>query len=320
MGPAFWTLVFLTATALALFAALTVRDARARGRLRERLRRIVLAAPDDHGPESTIVRELRGEPTGPMGRLARRFRLLEPLRLLLYRAGQPFTAGRFLVLSAALGAAGFTVGNVLLRDPRMGVALAGVGIVPLLMVHARKRARMRQFEAMLPQALDLLSRALRAGHAMSAGLQMVGEEMDEPVGPEFAQVAEEVQFGLELPLALSNLQHRIDVPDIPFFVTALIIQRETGGNLAEVIDGLGKVIRDRLATQGKIRALTAQSRWSANILLGAPFVFAGAMSLFRRDYVAPLWETPAGNVIAVAAFCMAIVGWALCRRVGVVKV
>ena len=107
---------------------------------------------------------------------------------------------------------------------------------------------------------------------------------------------------------------------MPFFVTALMIQRETGGNLAEIVDGLGRMIRERQAMNGKIRAVTAQTRWSANLLLLAPFAFAGAMTLLRPQYVAPLWETRAGNAIAIAALVMVSVGFTLCRRLGVVKV
>ena len=323
LTPVFLLLVLLTTATFLHVLVLAGAGGRIRSRVRAR-RRLQRLALDVHpaslDEEVSILRELRGMGPGPMGKLAARLRLLEPLRLLLHRAGRPMGVGAFLSLTTLLAAGGFFAGNVLLRDPRLALLLTASSLIPLLVVQSRKRRRMARFEAMLPQALDLLSRALRAGHAMSAGLQMVGEELDDPVGPEFAHVAEEVQFGLELPAALANLRYRIDVPDMPFFVTALIIQRETGGNLAEIIDGLAKVIRDRLNTEGKIRALTAQSRWSANILVMAPFVFLGAMSIFRKDYVAPLWETPAGNIVATVAAVLAVFGWVLCRRVGVVRV
>lgn len=323
MTPVFLLLVTLTAMAFFHFLVLAGAGSRVRTRMRarRRLQRLALDIhPTEIDEELTILRELQGMGIGPVAKLVARFRLLEPLRLLLHRAGRPIGVGAFITLSTCLATGGVLLGNLVLRDPRLAVLLAASGLVPLVVIQMRKRRRMQTFESMLPQALDLLSRALRAGHAMSAGLQMVGEELDDPVGPEFAHVAEEVQFGLELPAALANLQYRVDVPDMPFFVTALIIQRETGGNLAEIIDGLAKVIRDRLATEGKIRVLTAQSRWSANILVMAPFVFLGAMSVFRRDYIAPLWETPAGNAIAVAAITLAIFGWVVCRRVGIVRV
>ena len=242
-----------------------------------------------------------------MGRL----RVLDPLKLLLYRAGQPLTPGQFLLVSLLLAGAGGFVGYVVLTDPRLGLALPAAGLLPLLAVWRRKQARMERFELMLPEALELLCRALRAGHALSSGLQMVGDELDDPIGTEFSQVADEVRFGLDLPQALTNLVHRIDLPDLPFFVTALVIQRETGGNLAEIIDGLARVIRERHTTQ---------TRWSANILLLAPFVFTGAMTVLRPDYIAPLWETRPGNWIAGLATVMVLVGYVACRRVGTVRI
>ena len=132
---------------------------------------------------------------------------------------------------------------------------------------ARLRAqRMRKFEEQFPEALDLLTRAMRAGHSLTFGLQMVGDELPDPIGTEFGQVAEEIKLGRELRVALGNLVYRVEAGDLPFFVTAITIQRETGGNLAEVLEKLGTLIRERFELYGKVRALTAIGKASANLL------------------------------------------------------
>ncbi len=304
-------LCFATAFCAAWFGILVLEEGRGgRARTRRRLRALDRPqAADESTDESSILRSA----PAPAG-------WLEPLRLLLERAGEPVGVAAFLAISATLAAAGAALGSALWQGEATGLAGAAAGLLPLLWLVRRRRARMRRFEQMFPDSLDLLARALRAGHALSAGLHMVGEELEDPVGPEFSRVSEEIRLGLDIGTALSDLARRADVPEMPFFVTALTIQRETGGNLAEIIDGLARVIRDRHAMNGKIRSVTAQTRWSANLLLIAPFAFGGSMALLRPGYVAPLWETPVGNTIATAALVMVTVGYVLCRRLGVVQV
>ncbi len=317
-----WILVFLTGFMFVEFLASALAGSRrGRAHAQRRLHELFVRVHASEAAESvSILREQQGLRVGLLGAALERVRVMKPLELLLYRAGRPIGLGQFLLLSAGLAVGGLLLADVLLGASALGPACSLAGLLPLVYVYVAKRRRMRRFEALLPEALDLLARALRAGHAMSASLQMVGQELGEPIGPEFAQVAEEIQYGLDMHHALANLSHRVDIEDMPFFVTALVIQRETGGNLAEIIDNLGSVIRARHATQGKIRALTAQTRWSANILLCAPFVFVGLMSLFSPHYIEPLFTTRAGNVLCVVATLMVLVGYALCRRVGVVKV
>ncbi len=323
MTPLIWTLVFLAGFAFvqAIGFALAGARLRQRGRTRERLRRLsAQVSSQDAASELSILLEGSGERRGPLARATQRLGLLEPMELLVYRAGRPLELRTLVVLTLLSALAGGLLAGSL--EPRGPLALAGLlGGLPIwIWLWRRKRKRMQLFESQLPEALDLLSRSMRAGHALTAGLQMVGEELDEPVGPEFALVGEEVRMGLDLPLALGNLAHRIDVPDMPFFVTALLIQRETGGNLAEIVDNLGRVIRERHATHGKIRSLTAQTRWSANILALAPFGFLALMSWANPSYLEPLFETPTGHGMLALATAMVGVGFAACRRAGGVQV
>jgi tight adherence protein B len=149
---------------------------------------------------------------------------------------------------------------------------------------------------------------------------MVGDELPDPIGTEFKRIAEEVQMGKDLLDALANLNHRVDVPDLPFFVTSIGIQRETGGNLTEILDKLSHVIRERFKLYGKINAITAMGRASANLLALWPFVMVGSLYVSNRDYIAPLWETPEGLRLVMISAALVIVGYLLCRRMAEIEV
>jgi tight adherence protein B len=149
---------------------------------------------------------------------------------------------------------------------------------------------------------------------------MVGQEIADPVGTEFTHIAEEVKLGQDIRSALAGLVYRINTPDLPFFVTAISIQRETGGNLAEVLEKLGHVIRERFKLYAKVRALTAIGRASANLLAVWPAVMVGGLYLVNPDYVAPLWEEQAGHLMVVAALALVAVGYVICRRMAIVRV
>lgn len=320
--PLIWALVFLAGVAFVEFVAFAIAGLRDRRRAVTR-RRLAAISLRLHAAEAeteiSILREEQGLLPGRVGQWLERVPGLVRLELLLYRAGRPMALRQFALLTALAAAGGALLGVVWPALGPVAPAVAGLAL-PWVWLLRRKRTRMRHFEEMLPDALDLLARALRAGHALSAALQMVGDECGDPIGTEFALVSDEMRFGLDLPLALANLEHRVQCEDLPFLVTALLIQRETGGNLAEIMDNLAHVIRDRHTTYGKVRAFTAQTRWSANILAMAPWVFLALMSFFRPDYVEPLTTTPGGRIMLGTVVVMVFVGYVLCRRVGVVRV
>jgi tight adherence protein B len=198
------------------------------------------------------------------------------------------------------------------------------GLLPLWHIGRLRANRMRKFEEQFPEALDLLTRAMRAGHSLTFGLQMVGDELPDPIGSEFAQVAEEIKLGRELRVALGNLVYRVEAGDLPFFVTAITIQRETGGNLAEVLEKLGSLIRDRFALYGKVHALTAIGKASANLLAMMPVMLV--LLLYTcggeggRAYVEPLFTSSTGMMMGAMALALVIVGYILCRRVAQIEV
>jgi tight adherence protein B len=325
MTPILFVLVFLAAL-LALegvFQLVRTRRGVDPDRVRRRLRRLagrVQASEVERGRKEESLLRAGAEPRLSVSAAA--LALLpnrRSLELLLYRAGMPLTPARFLIVSVALGALGWLLASGMLGDFRLGVVGVFPGAIPWLAVRSAARRRMRRFSDQFAPALELLVRALRAGHGIGAGFQLVGQELGDPIGTEFAQVAEEIRFGLDVRSALENLAHRMDDPDLPYFVTAVMIQRETGGNLAELLDKLSTLLRERAKFHGKVRALTAQARLGATILaLWLPLVVV-LMLLFRSDYIMPLVESPFGLAVFGVAGLLGLSGYLIARRLADVE-
>ena len=202
---------------------------------------------------------------------ARRF---QPFRTLHRQADSKTPLGIFVLATPLLGLLGL-IGSMWMLDVPFVLALvpaALCGSVPAGYLYWLKAQRMKQFERQLPEALELVSRALKAGHAFSVGLKLVGEEAADPIGIEFRRVFDEVSMGVALPQALQNMTERLESVDLRFFVTSVLVQRETGGNLAEIIDSLAELIRKRFELQLKVRALSAEGRFSGIILFCLPIV------------------------------------------------
>jgi len=241
------------------------------------------------------------------------------LEKLLYRGGGSLTVGRFLFLSASLAGAGFLIAFVLTDDAFRAAPAVLPGLLPLVVVRRKASKRMQSFEEQLPDALELMTRCLRTGHALGAGFQMVGEELPDPVGTEFGLVAEEIRMGLEVREALENLMGRIDNEDLPYFTTAVLIQRQTGGNLAELLDKLGQLLRERMQFHGRVRALTAQGRGAATFLaLWLPAILV-LVWLVAPDYLAPLIENDWGNAVLASAFGIDAFAYYLSLRISNVE-
>ena len=322
MSPILYVLIFLSV--LLAGEGLQEMFSKGRGRqaaaARKRLRQMagVLQAPESRD-EDSILRAPR-ESTSLGDRLVRLLPFGESLELSLYRAGLSVRPERFVLLSVACAAGGGFVGRVLFDDLITGALCAGIGLVPWIQLSRLKNRRRTQFEAQFPDALDLLIRALKAGHSLSTGLQMVGKELPDPVGSEFGQVAHEIQLGQQVRHALANLTYRVDSEDLPFFVTAIAVQQETGSNLAEVLGNLSHVIRERFKLYGKVRALTAMGRASANLLACWPLVMLGCLYSVNPAYVAPLWEEEGGHTLVLVSFVMVVIGYVVCRKLATIKV
>jgi tight adherence protein B len=303
-----------------LFFILTERSKTSRAAARKRLRKLTpgLSASDSSDEES-ILRTAwgRGSLTDQI------FRLLPAapsLELVLYRAGIATRPAVFAYKSLAFGLVAWVVGYILFPGKLWIYLLLGIGLLPWFSAARQARKRVHQFELQLPEALELMTRALRAGHSLTAAFQMVGEELPDPVGTELARVADEIKLGQDIRSSLEGLAYRINAADLPYLVTAILIQRETGGNLTEILDKLGYVIRERFKLYGKVRALTTIGRASANLLAIWPAVMIGALSFVNPEFIAPLWESEAGHTLIIIAVVMIVVGYAACRRMAVIKV
>jgi tight adherence protein B len=187
-------------------------------------------------------------------------------------------------------------------------------------LRSKKKKRMAKFEKQLPEGLGLIARALRAGHAFTSGMKLASEEFGDPLGPEFEETLDEINFGVSVSEALTNLAKRVDCADVRFFVVSVILQRETGGNLAEIIENLAHLIRQRFKFRGKLRVLTAEGRLSATILLILPFVLFLAFLVLSPEYVAYLISDPIGRFMAgIGAFLM-FIGVLMIKRIIKVEV
>lgn len=321
MSPILYVLIFLSVLLLVEGLQEVVGDRRSRqvSIARKRLRAMAasLTAPEMRGEESLLRLQDEGSWTD---RLMQSLPFGEKLELALYRAGLSVRPERFVGLSVALAAGGWFIGLVLFEDLGRAILCSLVGLVPWIQLSRLQNQRRNAFEAQFPDALDLLIRALRAGHSLSTGLQMVGKELQDPVGTEFGQVAHEIQLGQHVRHALANLTYRVESPDLPFFVTAISIQQETGSNLAEVLENLSRVIRERFKIYGKVKALTAMGRATANLLACWPLVMVGSLYAVNEDYIRPLWETDQGKFLALISFVMVVIGYVICRRMAVIKV
>ncbi len=243
----------------------------------------------------------------------------ESTQLLIYRAGAAYHPRRLVVTSLGLAAVGLTLSSLMLYG---GLVLSGalLGLFPYMQLKRAARVRTAKFETQFTDALELLTRALRAGHSLNFGFQMVGDELPDPVGTEFAHVAEEVKFGKDVTEALRNLAYRVDVEDLPFFVTAIAIQRETGGNLTEILDKLCYVIRERFKLYGKVRGITAMGRMTANMLAFWPLVMVGALYSVNPSYVEPLWTTQEGHTMVLWCVGLVALGYVICRKMSEIEV
>ncbi len=238
------------------------------------------------------------------------------------QAKSGYSLSAYLVISLVLACLGAFLGStIIFGQPLVTLGGAGLGmLLPWCSLYYTKWRRLGEIHRQLPDALELIARALRAGHALFVGMKMVGDEMREPIGGEFRRAFDEISMGVSVPESLSHLADRVDLLDVKFFVTSVNIQRETGGNLAEIIDSLGRLIRKRFELKKKIKALSAEGRISAIVLISLPFGMALALHLMNPDYLVPLFTDPMGQTMVAGAAIMMIIGGIVMQRMISIKV
>lgn len=276
-------------------------------RLRRRLR--AMSAGEHSEGAANLLKRRAPADLPALERMLLRLPRVHRLERLLLQAGSAQSLGHFVLVSLAAATTTFLLGT-LLRAPLWLVlsATAAAGAYPLVRLLSKRRQRLLLLEQQLPDALDLMARGLRAGHAFSGALGMVGSESNEPIGGEFRTTFDEINFGIPLQDALLNLATRVPSTDLGYFVIAVLLQRETGGNLAELLGNLSSLIRARFKLMGTIRVLSAEGRLSAWILSLLPFVAAGAFNIINPKLMSVLWTDPVGLQLVFTALFMIVFG------------
>lgn len=243
------------------------------------------------------------------------------LRTYIEQAGMTVSPQKIIFLSIGLGFSTGIIAAVLSPIKAVVPVFALIfGFMPLLYIIWKRKRRLQKFSAQLPETLELVSRALKAGHSLPAGIQLVAEQMADPIGPEFARCYEEQNLGIPLEETLEEMTNRVPNVDLRFFATAIILQRKTGGDLSEILDKIGRLIRERFEIFGQIAALTGEGRLSGIVLLALPPVLFITMLKLNYDYIMMLFEDPLGQKMLVGAIVMQLIGAFVIKKIIDIKV
>ena len=318
MGLAFFVFVVVAGTIIGGYFAVTILPERfAARKLDLRLRDMGSdgEVPSEGVGETVVKRALEG-PLPGVDRLVAGTRGGISLQSLIDQSGVRITPSAVVLISVmgALTAGLITYLLLPLALVAMLVAL-GVAFAPFGFLLHRRGRRLKRFEEMFPEALDLLSRAIRAGHAFQTAMGMVADELPEPVGPEFKKTFDQQNYGLPLRDALNELSERIQLLDVRFFVTAVLIQRDTGGNLSEILDNLAHVVRERFKIQRQVRVHTAHGRFTGYVLLALPAALAVALSVINPAHMELLFHERMGQIMLMGAIVMQSIGFVWIRKV-----
>ncbi len=251
-----------------------------------------------------------------------RLQLMKTLQATIDQARLNYRAGNVVLFSVLVLAATYLLADVFGLFPfRILKFMFAIGCasLPLVYIRVKRQRRMRQIEEILPDAIDLFTRAMRAGHNIHSGLQVLADETQEPLGGEFKKLVEDLTLGSTVSEALHSLGDRVPLLDLRFFSTGVILQRETGANIVTVMENLSAVIRERLQLRARLRAHTAQQRFSATLLCGLPIVTGVAFYFLRYDYISLLWLSETGSRILIYGIVSEIVGIILIRRIASVR-
>ncbi|MGQ9503509.1 MAG: type II secretion system F family protein [Thermogutta sp.] len=311
---------FVGAAAL-VYALSQVFGQKKENRLESRLEaftRRVTRKPENQAQTATVLAEPIDDKSSLAYQILKRF---PNLARLLEQADVNIPPGRLLVITTVLAALGLVIALALRLHPALFPLLPPtLGGLPLLWILWRRRSRLRAFAAQLPEALDMLARALRSGQSLASGFNLVAKEIPAPAGKEFGRVFEEQNLGIPLEESLRDLAERIPNLDLKFFATAVILQRQTGGDLAEILDRISSLIRERFTIWGQVQALTGEGRLSGIILMALPVVLFLAIYRLNPDYVMTLFTDPMGQKMLAVAIVMQILGAIVIRKIVTIKV
>jgi tight adherence protein B len=322
--PVMAAMLIFVLVALAVFATgmfVDRRNAQAR-LLRERLASVQKGAEGEPNEELALLRDEMLSQIPALDSLLRRSQRLADFQSFLDQADLKLRVGNLLMLCVAsaivFAGVGFVLADSLPRNQGLLFALASMAvgaIVPYSYASRRRRKRFQKFEELFPDALDTLTRAVRAGHAFTTSLELIAGEIADPIATEFRKLYEEQKFGLPVRDALLNLSQRMPLVDVKFFVTAVMLQRETGGNLAEILDNLSYVIRERFKIQRQVRVYTAQGRLTMGLLMGMPPIIVVTMLATNPGFIRPLFADPIGHALIVVGIVLQTVGYFVIRKI-----
>jgi tight adherence protein B len=312
---ALFVFVLVAGAAFGLVSLLDQRSARAR-LIKERLANERKAPERNPEDELAVLRDEQLSEIPALDTLLRRSSRVSELQKMLAQGGMDMRAGNFLGFSALAGVGTCVVAYILAKRVEVAwVALLIGFVLPYGYASFKRNQRFEKFEELFPEAIDTLARAVRAGHAFTTALELITNEVAEPVAGEFRQLFEEQKFGMPVRDALMNLTERIPLVDVKFFVTAVMLQRETGGNLAEILDNLSYVIRERFKVQRQVRVYTAQGRLTMALLMGMPPIIVATMWVLEPDFIHPLFSDPIGHFLLVAGITLQTVGYFVIRKI-----
>ena len=299
---------------LAVYNVVNRRELQAAESARALLQQRVAAG----APNASILRDNRSSEIPLLDRLLAGRELTARIAAELERAGSKRRVGEFILASIAGSVIGLAVGQRVGSVWALVFALVG-GLVPTALLARAKKQRVKQFELQLPDGLDMVVNALKAGYSLQAAMEFVGAEMPGPLGPEFGRFYDEQRLGIDVRTALLRMQERIGTTDARMFVTSLLVQRETGGNLGEILTNLATLMRERVAFRGEVETLTAEPKFSARILAALPLVVYLMFQVMRPDYLKPLHERPEGAYILGYAAISTIIGYFVMMRIANVE-
>jgi len=297
------------------FSFVDQRSAQAR-LIKERLaseRKAPERAPEE---ELALLRDEQLSDIPALDSFLRRSERVSAIQKTLAQAGMDMRAGNFLGLCGLCSLLALIIGYAASKQIQVGwMAMLIGGVLPYGYITYKKNKRFEKFEELFPEAIDTLARAVRAGHAFTTALEMITAEVSEPIAGEFRQLYEEQKFGMPVRDALMNLTERMPLVDVKFFVTAVMLQRETGGNLAEILDNLSYVIRERFKIQRQVRVYTAQGRLTMGLLMGMPPIIVTVMLVLNPSFIHPLFADPIGHTLLVLGITLQTIGYFVIRKI-----
>jgi tight adherence protein B len=281
-----------------------------------------LSATHDRTVQTQLLKQRMLSELTPMERQLQRLPRMRALDRAIVQSGLDWTVLKLLCGSVVLFVLSWMVIAAGLRQSFLISLAAGlvVSAAPLVYLQYKRNKRLGKIEQQLPEALDLITRALRAGHAFSSAIKMTGEEVSDPVAGEFRTVHDEVNFGISLEQALGHLSERVPLTDLRYFVVAVLIQRESGGNLTEILENLSRLIRERLKLLARVKVLSSEGRMSAWILGLMPFFLAGIINMVNPEFMSPLWTDPIGITIVQNMLILMLVGAIIMRKIIKIRV